>query len=287
MLKQFNTKSLGYLYIVIAAVIWGSNGVIVNRVPYDAYTIAFFRVLFASLIFMPVVLFTRKAETVRAARSWKLMLCLGLLLALGWALLFYSMKLIAIANAVLLNYTAPIFVALLAPLLLKERLEKTTLLALAISIAGIAVISYQQNLQLTDFNYWGVILGLLAGLAYAGFVIVSKKALSSYSTYVVAFYAYSIAAIFLLPFVIGANLTADFMPWVLLLIMGIFNTTFAVTLYLKGLGLVKSQKAVIITYLEPVSAMVFGLIFLSQQPTLFMIFGGLLIVLSGYIVASR
>ena len=287
MLKQFNTKSLGYLYIVIAAVIWGSNGVIVNRVPYDAYTIAFFRVLFASLIFMPVVLFTRKAETVRAARSWKLMLCLGLLLALGWALLFYSMKLIAIANAVLLNYTAPIFVALLAPLLLKERLEKTTLLALAISIAGIAVISYQQNFQLTDFNYWGVILGLLAGLAYAGFVIVSKKALSSYSTYVVAFYAYSIAAIFLLPFVIGANLTADFMPWVLLLIMGIFNTTFAVTLYLKGLGLVKSQKAVIITYLEPVSAMVFGLIFLSQQPTLFMIFGGLLIVLGGYIVASR
>ncbi|GAI06661.1 unnamed protein product, partial [marine sediment metagenome] len=49
------------------------------------------------------------------------------------------MKLIAIANAVLLNYTAPIFVALLAPLFLKEKLEKSTLLALAISVAGIVV----------------------------------------------------------------------------------------------------------------------------------------------------
>lgn len=287
MLKQFNSKFLVYSYVAAAAIIWGSNGVIVNWVPYDAYAIAFFRVLFASLTLLPVVLLTRKPETMRAARSWRVMLSLGLLLALGWTLLFHSMKLIAIANAVLLNYTAPIFVALLAPLFLKEKLEKSTLLALAISVAGIAVISYQQNLQISHLNLLGVIFGLLAGLAYAGFIIASKKALSSFSSQVVAFYSYSVASIFLLPFVIGTDFSPDLASWTLLLVLGVFNTGFAVTLYLKGLGMVKAQKAVVFTYLEPASAVVFGSLFLAQQPTPLMLVGGFLILIAGYIVASR
>lgn len=286
-LKQFNSKFLVYSYVAAAAIIWGSNGVIVNWVPYDAYAIAFFRVLFASLTLLPVVLLTRKPETMRAARSWRVMLSLGLLLALGWTLLFHSMKLIAIANAVLLNYTAPIFVALLAPLFLKEKLEKSTLLALAISVAGIAVISYQQNLQISHLNLLGVIFGLLAGLAYAGFIIASKRALSSFSSQVVAFYSYSVASIFLLPFVIGTDFSPDLASWTLLLVLGVFNTGFAVTLYLKGLGMVKAQKAVVFTYLEPASAVVFGSLFLAQQPTPLMLVGGFLILIAGYIVASR
>ena len=289
MLKRFDSKFSGYFYVATAAIIWGSNGVIVNLVPYDAYTIAFFRVLFASFTLLPVVLLTRKREVMSAARHWKIMLSLGCLLALGWALIFHAMKLIAIANAVLLNYTAPIFVALLAPLVLKEKLEKSTLIALAISVAGIVVISYQQNLQISDpgFNPLGVILGLLAGLAYAGFIIVSKKALSSFSSQVVAFYSYSIASIFLLPFMIGTDFSPDLAPWILLLVLGVFNTGFAVTLYLKGLGMVKAQKAVVFTYLEPASAVVFGSLFLAQQPTPLMLVGGFLILIAGYIAASR
>jgi len=286
-LKQFNSKFLVYSYVAAAAIIWGSNGVIVNWVPYDAYAIAFFRVLFASLTLLPVVLLTRKPETMRAAKSWRVMLSLGLLLALGWTLLFHSMKLIAIANAVLLNYTAPIFVALLAPLFLKEKLEKSTLLALAISVAGIVVISYQQNLQISHLNLLGVILGLLSGLAYAGFIIASKRALSSFSSLVVAFYSYAVASIFLLPFVIGTDFSPDLTSWILLLVLGVFNTGFAVTLYLKGLGMVKAQKAVVFTYLEPASAVVFGFLFLAQQPTPLMLVGGFLILIAGYIVASR
>lgn len=290
MLKRFDSKFSGYFYVAVAAIIWGSNGVIVNLVPYDAHTVAFFRVLFASFTLLPVVLLTRKREVMSAARHWKIMLSLGCLLALGWALLFHSMKLIAIANAVLLNYTAPIFVALLAPLVLKEKLEKSTLIALAISVAGIGVISYQQNLQISDpngFNTLGVILGLLAGLAYAGFIIVSKRALSSFSSQVVAFYSYSIASIFLLPFVIGTDFSPDLAPWILLLVLGVFNTGFAVTLYLKGLGMIKAQKAVVFTYLEPASAGVFGFLFLAQQPTPLMLVGGFLILIAGYIAASR
>jgi drug/metabolite transporter (DMT)-like permease len=198
------------------------------------------------------------------------------------------MKIIAIANAVFLNYTAPIFATLLVPLFLKERLEKSTLIALAISVGGILLISFQQGLHIGGGqNQLGIVLGLLAGLAYAGFVVLSKKALSSFSSQVVAFYSYSIASVFLLPFAIGVDLTPDSNSLVLLLVLGIFNTGFAVTAYLKGLSMIKAQKAVVLTYLEPASAVVFGFIFLSQPPTPLMIVGGSLILVAGYIVSKR
>ena len=56
------SKVFGCLYVALAAVIWGSNGVIVNMVPLNAYAIAFFRVLFASLTLAPVTFLTRKKE---------------------------------------------------------------------------------------------------------------------------------------------------------------------------------------------------------------------------------
>jgi drug/metabolite transporter (DMT)-like permease len=76
-------------------------------------------------------------------------------------------------------------------------------------------------------------------------------------------------------------------PWLLLLVLGVLNTAFAVTLCLKGLSMAKAQKAVVFMYLEPASAVVFGLIFLNQPPTPLMLAGGLLILAAGYIVARR
>ena len=90
-----------------------------------------------------------------AARAWRSTLALGVLLSLGWTLLFQSMKLIAIANAVLLNYMAPVFVALLAPAFLKERIERGTVFALATSMAGMMIISSQQDLQAGSLSLSG------------------------------------------------------------------------------------------------------------------------------------
>ena len=97
--RQVNSRFSGYIYLAVAAIIWGSNGVIVNRIPYNAYTITFFRVLFGSITLLPLVLINRRTELKSAARSWKTMLDLGFLLTLVWVLLVHSMKLIAIANA--------------------------------------------------------------------------------------------------------------------------------------------------------------------------------------------
>jgi len=272
---------LGYFYISVASLIWGSNGVIVNKVSLDAFTIAFLRVLFATIILSPFQL-VRRNEAFKAVKAWKSIIALGACLSLGWTLLFQSMKLITIASAVLLNYVAPVFVAFL----LRERIERITIVSLTLCIAGMILISYEQGFG--NLNALGVVLGLFAGLSYASFIIISKMTVANYSGLTVAFYSYLMCAIFLLPlFLRGINLPESLESWILVILLGVFNTAFAVTLYMKGLSMVKAQKAIIFTYLEPAGAVVFGYFFLTQVPTLLMIIGGLLILLASYLVASE
>ncbi|MCW4021246.1 MAG: DMT family transporter [Candidatus Bathyarchaeota archaeon] len=284
---KLGLRSVGCLAVAVASVIWGSNGVIVNHVSLPSHTIAFFRVFFATLALWLGVLLTQRWRDMRVRGAWRILVILGLLLALGWAFLFQAMKLIPIGNAVLLNYTAPVFVALLAPIILRERVRRATLYALALSVVGILLISSTQDFQVHDLSLLGVVSALSAGFVYALFVIFAKKTLTGLSGYSVALYSYSFSSVFLVPSVIQVDLSINVSSWLLLLILGVFNTAFAVTLYLRGLRLIKAQEAAVLTYIEPASAVGFGYLLLAQQPTPTMIVGGLLILSAGYIVASK
>ncbi len=284
---KLGARSVGCLAVAVAAVIWGLNGVIVNDVHLPSYTIAFFRVSFATLSLWLGILFTRRWGIMRVRGAWRILVFLGLLLALGWVFLFEAMKLIPIGNAVLLNYTAPVFVALLAPIILRERARRGTLYALALSVAGILLISSTQDFQVHDLSLLGVASALSAGFVYALFVIFAKKTLTSLSGYSVALYSYFFSSVFLVPSLIQVDLSISLNSWLFLLVLGVLNTAFAVTLYLRGLRLIKAQEAAVLTYFEPASAVGFGYLLLAQQPTLTTIAGGLLILSAGYVVVSK
>ena len=280
-----NARLLGILSISSAAVIWGLNGVIVNMISLDAFTIAFFRVFLASLILLPFMAIFKMYDLTRIKSCWKPLILNGLLLSLGWAFLFASMKLIPIAEAVLLNYLGPVFTAILSPIILKERIGRASVAALLMSILGIYLISHEELLNGASGDILGIIYGLLAGLSYAGFIIVSKRLREEQSSLTTAFYSYVFAAVFLAAMSRPMAPSLSTMEWMLLLILSSVNTCSAVTLYLYGLAMVEAHKAVVLTYLEPLSAAIMGAIFLGQLLGPIDILGGALIVVSGYIVA--
>ncbi len=287
MLFKRNSKSIGFFYVIFASITWGANGIIVNYVDLSPFSIAFFRVFFAALFLLPFLFLKLKEGIREATKIWKSILTLGVLLSLGWGFLFQSMKFLAIADAVLLNYTAPVFVAILGPFFLKEPIEKSTIIAISLSLIGITVISYQYGFQNNTFNIPGVVFGLLASLLYAGFIILSKRTLVHIGSPILAFWMYLTSAILLSPSFIGTNLDLSLTSWILLLLLGGFNTGFAVTVYLEGLKSIKTQKAVILTYLEPLFSIIFGALFLFQEPTIFMLGGGSLILIASYIAVSK
>jgi len=284
--QRFN-NIIGVISVSFAAVIWGSNGVIVNFIQADAFLIAFYRTLLATLILTPVASILKRGEFFKAAIEWKLLIFNGFMNALGWGFLFSSMKLIPIAVSVLLNYLAPIFVALLAPIFLKEKIKLRTIISITLSMVGVTIIFHEQVYG-GSMSILGVIYGLLSGLCYAVFILISKKIRKDYSSYILASYTYSFTLVFLAIIVSltihSIYIREEAIP--LILLIGFINTAFAVTIYFHGLGLIEAQKAVILTYLEPLSAAFFGVLFLGQTPTIQLAIGGILIILSGYIVAK-
>lgn len=286
MSQRFNNV-IGVIFVSIAAVIWGSNGVIVNFIQADPFLIAFYRTLLATLILTPIAFIMKRGEFIKAAIEWRPLMFNGFMNALGWGFLFSSMKLIPIAVSVLLNYLAPVFVSLLAPVFLKEKIKAAAITSLTLSMVGVTLIFHEQ-IRGGSMSILGVIYGLLSGLCYAIFILISKKIRSQYPSYILASYTYSFTLIFLSIIVCLTSHTIyigeEALP--LLLLIGFINTAFAVTVYFHGLGLIEAQKAVILTYLEPLSAAFFGVLFLGQTPSIQLFIGGALIILSGYIVAK-
>ena len=276
-------KLSAYLHIGLASILWGSNGVIVNLVELHPTTITFFRVLIGGLTLIIVSILVKGLETLRVNGFFKRLVILGALLAAGWYFLFQAMKLIPIGAAVLINYLAPVFVAVLAPSVLDERLEKKIVIAIVLSIIGVFLISCQ-GLGSGELSILGIIFGLLAATSYGGFVIYSKQTLAKLSYYTVAMYSYLVSALILSPSLLLIRSPLSLNSLILLFLMGVLNTGVAVTLYLKGLRSLKAQEAATITYLEPLSAIIFGYFMLGQEISIGIILGGALILTSQYLV---
>ncbi|MCD6126091.1 MAG: DMT family transporter [Thaumarchaeota archaeon] len=276
-------KLSAYLHIGLASILWGSNGVIVNLVELHPTTITFFRVLIGGLTLIIVSILVKGLETFKVNGFFKRLVILGALLAAGWYFLFQAMKLIPIGAAVLINYLAPVFVAVLAPSVLDERLEKKIVIAIVLSILGVFLISCQ-GLGSGELSILGIIFGLLAATSYGGFVIYSKQTLAKLSYYTVAMYSYLVSALILSPSLLLIKSPLSLNSFILLFLMGVLNTGVAVTLYLKGLRSLKAQEAATITYLEPLSAIIFGYFMLGQEISIGIILGGALILTSQYLV---
>jgi drug/metabolite transporter (DMT)-like permease len=120
---------------------WGFVSVIVAGVHLPAATLVFWRCVIAALTLPLLVFAVGRRQALRVEHRRPQLVGLALLVSIHWALFFETLKLASVAVAILTVYTAPIFLAVLAPLLLPERRSKIGLVALAISAPGIVVIA--------------------------------------------------------------------------------------------------------------------------------------------------
>ncbi len=193
-----------------------------------------------------------------------------------------------IANAVLTHYTAPVIVAFLAPVFLRERLTARVLVSVALAtvglwiMLGVSVPDFIRLVRAGDENTGGILSGLFSGFAYAVLIITFRVLAQNFHPLVMTFFQNSMIALLLLPFVrvTGTVAVSDF--WIFAA-MGIVHSTIAPVLYFKGLGLVTSNRAAILGYLEPVCAIMLGVVFLGEAVTFKTVIGGIMILFSGYL----
>lgn len=285
---------MGYLKIISAILIWSSLGIFVRKIALPNADIIFYSAVIAGLVqFFLVSLTGRLKKTIRDKNSANSVFLLILLPVcfLGNTLLFYfAFTHTTIANAVLTHYTAPIFVVLMAPVFLKEKILKTAWLAIILSSLGLWLLlgapASGEGIFTGDSESRGIIAGVISGFAYALLILIIRGIASQFSALFIIFIQNSLVALLLLPFVPMIQLTWQSLPYIVTL--GIVHSTIAPLLYVQGFKSVKAHEASILGYLEPVGAIILALIFLHEVPGIKALIGGAFILCSGYlIVRSR
>lgn len=252
------------------------------------HIITFYSSLSAVIFQFLILSYKGELSTLKVRRSGlSILLLLGLFSLINSILYYFAFLKTTIANAVFTHYTAPIFVALLAPILIKEKMERKTWITIPVASLGLTLIFLNSGFKLTGTHTIGLLAGTASGLAYAIIIIIARKVSPSYSPYIIATITNGLITIILLPFAITENYTITSTSIFLLLIMGLVHSTLALVLYLKGLREVKAQEAAVLGYLEPIGAVLLALLIFGEIPSEIAIIGGILIIISGYIVTIK
>lgn len=268
------------LYILLAIFLWSSLGVIVRLSGVPVHILIFYSCI-VSILLQGAILTTKTyRKDIPDYKRLKYPLLLGLFSFFNTFTFFYAFQHTTIANAVLTHYTAPVIVAFLAPFFLKERISTKIIFVIIIASAGLFIML--EGFSLSEGHGSGIIAGLISGFMYAVIVILARILAQDYKPLVLTFLSNSLIAALLLPFVHVFPLHA---LWTFLL-MGIVHSTIAPVLYYKGLKGVTANRAAVLGYLEPVSAIIFSVVFLNEFVGINTIIGGFMILLSGYITVK-
>lgn len=272
------------LVVAGIAASWGFVSVIVAGVDLSAATLVFWRCVIAAVTVPLLVLTFRRVRLLAVNRRRSQVLGLGLLVAVHWALFFQTLKLASVAVAILTVYTAPIFLAVLAPVLLPESRSTIALLALAISAPGLALIALAGEGG-SGVDPAAIGTGLGAAITYALIVIWTKSLVHNIAPVAVAFWSYAIVGILFLPVALaGDRFAPEGAEWVYVLGLGALLTAAAGVLYMRALKDVTAQAAGLLAYLDPVSASVLAWAILGQDLGWQVVVGGLAVLAGGALV---
>jgi DME family drug/metabolite transporter len=258
--------------------------VIAAGVDLPAAALVFWRCVIAAVTVPALVLVVRRVRLLAVAQRRPQVLGLALLVAVHWALLFETLKLASVAVAILTVYTAPIFLAVLAPLVLPEARSRIGLLALAISAPGIVLIALGgEGGAAADPAAVGT--GLGAAITYALIVIWSKSLVRNIAPVALAFWSYAAVALLLFPFAVaGGRFLPHGVEWVWVIALGALLTGAAGVLYMRALRDVTAQAAGLLAYLDPLSASLLAWAILGQDLGWQVVVGGVAVLVGGAVV---
>lgn len=287
--KAGRAESIGGLFrVALAAMTWGTIPIFVRMVHAHPAVIVFWRVVFAAGVAIANLALTKRLGALKALsrRRFAALIAMGCLLALNWGLYLGSLKLTTVAVAVLLAYLGPVFVAVLTPVLSSERFDTRLLVPMALALAGVAAIVGPRDLGIRSHReILGAGMALASAFTYAALVLNAKRLMRGIPTGVYMLGEYVGAIAVLLPAVLlfdGPSTSSD---WLGVAALGVLDTGITGMLFLSGLRLVRADHAAMLTYAEPVSAVLFSAAFLGEAVTTWTVLGGAMIVASGILVA--
>jgi drug/metabolite transporter (DMT)-like permease len=271
-MDSLSERRKAILFLVLAAILWSTSGVLVKTMNWGAMAILGGRSLFASLVFL---VYLRRIPT-----QWTRWMVLAAVACVLTQFLFItSTKLTTAANAIFLQYTAPIYVVLLGYWFLREKPSRTDWLSMFIIFLGMFLFFGD---KLSTNGLYGNILAVLSGITSA-IMIVSFRAQKDGAPAESFLIASLVTAIFCFPFVLKETWTVT--NWLTIAYLGLFQLGLAFVFFTKAIKHVPALEANLVGTLEPILNPVWVFLFLGERTGTYALLGGL-VVLGGVILSA-
>ena len=281
-----NLKS--YLMLIASMLIFGTTGIFRRFIPLSSGMLAFSRGLLGSAFLALFMRLSRRHSDEKLGLKTLLLLVLtGALIGFNWIFLFEAYNYTSVATATMCYYMQPTIVILLSPLFLHERLTRRRLLCAAAAVSGMILVSgITGGTEASARNLTGVFFGLGAAVLYAAVVILNKK-IALDDAYRRTAIQLAGAAVTLLPYLL---LTEDFSAIhlsaasiALVLFVGAVHTGFAYALYFGSMKRLKAQSIAVLSYIDPVFALLLSAAVLHESLSPIALIGAALIIGSALI----
>jgi drug/metabolite transporter (DMT)-like permease len=252
--------------LLCAAALWSLAGVFIKFLSLPPLTIVFYRSLFAALLFS---FFIRKSIAVPKFALW----VSALAYTAAISAFVSANKITTAANAIALQYTAPMFVFLIVHFLFGEKVTGTSWLSLGLGMLGIGVIGAGSAGQP---DAAGVMIALLSGLLFSIYMV-SLRFLKGFNPGTLTFLNNSVCCLLLLPWV-ASELSLSLQEGWLVAVMGVVQLGIPYWLFSKGLEKVSVQEASLIVLVEPVLNPLWVALIVGELPSSATLIGGACIV---------
>ena len=272
-----NGAGVYYGIYILAMLIFGTNGYLVAHLSLQGSQIVLVRTLIGGLLLTAIVLLRGGFDREAVRAEWRDLLFGGVALGLNWVALFTAYRMLNVSLATLIYYAGPMLVLLFSPLLFRESLTPQKIAAVAIVAAGLFCIT--GSITSAGMSLTGLLAAVLSALFYASLIIFNKRIVKTGGMQTAALeldVAFVVVLIYvLLTAGIPRPLKAD-IPY--LLVLGLVNTGIAYMLYFTGLQKLPGQSVALISYVDPVSALVFSALLLHETMTPLQVLGAVLII---------
>ena len=267
--------------LITSMTIFGTLGLFVRNISVSSSELALYRAVLATFVIGIFLLVTKqKISFSNIKKDILLLLLSGIALGSNWILLFEAYKYTTVSLATLSYYFAPVIVMVVSPILFKEKLTKKQILCFLMSTLGLVLITGIGDVN-GQSNFLGILLGLCAAVFYATVVLLNKF-IKNVEGIQKTFLQFIAAVITLIPYVMltsGITLAGlSGIGWANLIIVGIVHTGITYCMYFSSIKALPGQKVVILSYIDPLVAVIISVTALGESISPTQILGGLLIL---------
>ena len=268
-----------YLKYIFALLLFGSNGIVASLIHLSSYEIVLLRTLIGSLLLIAIFFIAREKLTFYKYKTQSIFLAVsGIAMGTSWIFLYEAYDEIGVSLASLAYYCGPVIVMILSPFLFGEKLTRIKVCSFLVVLVGIFLVN--GTAFENGVSVWGLACGLLSAVCYSLMVMFNKKAkdiTGLENSMLQLFVAFLTVAIFV-GIKQGYRMEIDTQSIIPILVLGLLNTGIGCYFYFSSIGKLPVQTVAICGYLEPLSAVVFSVIFLKETMLPIQIIGAVLII---------